>query len=352
MSDLKFCPECGASLIPGDRFCGECGFDLNTTAGKPTAPAAPERPATPPSAAAPVYRQPQTPAQSMGGPGPMPGRNYAPPGTNSGGSKNALVIMVSVLVLVFLTGGGIYWWLSKDAPGSNTNGSGQAVTQQNSTPATDAGSQNSNDVPAQTESQADLSRAATYLTEPGLKCTFSVNYTDGMSGIVDRISGQAVPSESVRVSDVEVGIDMGEEYGSGFHYVERADGTYYIIDSSPFEIYPVLKNNMTVGQKWSYDSEYGSILYEVIDMGVDLDLGFTKFEDCLLLYEDNQAAEYQSITYYAPGRGNVYVIAPGGNFEYYKMTAMTNIGLDEAANTISKWCPNYLEIKDDRAQSY
>ncbi|MDD2555558.1 MAG: hypothetical protein PHN17_04310, partial [Syntrophaceticus sp.] len=182
--------------------------------------------------------------------------------------------------------------------------------------------------------------------------TFFVNYTDGMSGVVDRISGQAVPNESVRVTDVEVGIDMGEEYGFGFHYVERNDGTYYIMDSSPFEIFPVLKNNMTVGQKWSYDSEYGSILYEVMDMGVDLDLGFAKFEDCLLLYEDNQMVGQQSINYYAPGRGIVYVVAPGGNFEYYKMTAMTKIDLAEAANTIIKWCPNYLDIKDERFQSH
>ena len=124
------------------------------------------------------------------------------------------------------------------------------------------------------------------------------------------------------------------------------------MDVAPFEIYPVLKNNMTVGQTWSYDTEYGSTIYEVMDMGVDLDLGFAKFEDCLLLREDNQAAGFQSLTYYAPGRGSVYVTAPGGNFEYYKMTAMTKIDPAEAAGTIIKWCPNYMDIKDDRAQSY
>ena len=369
MSDLKVCPECGASLVSGDRFCGECGFDINSMTEKPAASAAPVTPSRPvaPPPVAPTHQQPQqqsyqqpqnsaapyTPsAPPAGGPGPMPGRNYDPPGTNPGGSKNALFIMVSVLVLLFLAGGGIYWWLSKDDPSGNINGSGQAVTQQNGTPATDAGSQNAQAVPDQTAPQADLSRAATYLTEPGLKCTFFVNYPDGMSGVVDRISAQAVPNESVRVTDVEVGIDMGEEYGFGFHYVERNDGTYYIMDSSPYEIFPVLKNNLTVGQKWSYDSEYGSILYEVMDMGVDLDLGFAKFEDCLLLYEDNQAVGQQSISYYAPGRGIVYVVAPGGNFEYYKMTAMTNIDLAEAANTIIKWCPNYLDIKDERSQSH
>lgn len=366
MSELKFCPGCGAPLTPGDRFCGECGFDINTVAGKPAAPAAPERPAAP-SPAAPAYQQPpqqsyqqpQNPAapnasspSSMGRPASMPGANSASLGTNPGGSKNALVIMISVLVVLFLAGGGIYWWLSKDQPGGNNGVPGQAVTQQNGSPAANAGGQSTSGAPAQPSSQVDLSRAATYLSEPGLKCTFYVNYPDGMSGIVDRISGRAVPDESVRVTDVETGIDMGEEYGFGFHYVERADGTYYIMDASPFEIFPVLKNNMTVGQTWSYDTEAGSIIYKVVDMGVDLDLGFAKFDDCLLLLEDNQAVGFQTITYYAPGKGSVYVIDPGGAFQYYKMTEMTTIDSNEAANTVIKWCPNYMDIKDDRTQSF
>jgi hypothetical protein len=288
----------------------------------------------------------------------MLGRNSAPLGTNPGRNKKALIIMVSVLALLFVAGGVIYWWLSKDDPGKNTGVPGQTVTQ-NGNPASNVDGQNGTGVPAQTATgvsaqtapQPDLSRAATYLSEPGLKCTFFVNYPDGMSGIVDRFSGQAVPNESVRVSEVETGIDMGEEYGFGFHYVERADGTYYILDTDTFEIFPVLKNNLTVGQTWSYDSENGSIKYAVVDMGVDLDLGFAKFKDCLLISEDNQAVGYQSITYYAPGRGSVYVVAPGGSMEYFKMTGMTKVDLAEAANTIKKWCPNYADIKDDRAQS-
>lgn len=27
---MKFCPQCGTTLIPGDRFCLECGFDTST----------------------------------------------------------------------------------------------------------------------------------------------------------------------------------------------------------------------------------------------------------------------------------------------------------------------------------
>ena len=118
--------------------------------------------------------------------------------------------MISVLVVLFLAGGSAYWWLSKDDPVGKAI-PGQPVTKQNGSPAANAGGQNASGVSAQGTPQADLSRAATYLPEPGLKCTFYVNYPDGMSGIVDRISGQAVPHKSVRVTEVEVGIDMGEE---------------------------------------------------------------------------------------------------------------------------------------------
>lgn len=317
MSDVKFCPQCGAKLVVTDKFCGECG---TFTVSKP----------------------PIEEAQ------PTTARNYAASGSNQGGHKNALIIMVSLLIVLFLAGGGIYWWLSQgENPGKDTGIPSQAVTQ-NDTTSQVSGGQKGQDVPT----QVDLTRAATYLSDPGLKCTFYVNYPDGNAAIVDRISAQAVPNEAVRVSEVEVGVDMGEEYGFGFHYVERADGTYYIIDSSPYEIFPVLKNNLTVGQTWNYQNEFGAITWTVMDMGVDLDLGFAKFTDCLLVQEDNQAVGFQSITYYAPGYGSVLVLDPNGSLEYYKMTGMTKMDLGSAADTIIKWCPNYKDIKDDRTHSY
>ena len=125
----------------------------------------------------------------------------------------------------------------------------------------------------------------------------------------------------------------------------------YIIDSTPYEIIPELKNNLTVGQSWNYTNEYGNIVWTVMDMGVDLDLGFKKFNNCLLVMEDNQAVGWQAISYYAPGYGKVMAVSPGG-LEYYKMTAVETIDPGVAADTIIKWCPNYKDIKDDRTQSY
>lgn len=262
-----------------------------------------------------------------------------------------MLIMISLLVLLFVAGGGIYWWLSRGEDPSRV--ASTPATQNNQTATT--GGQAATPAPAPAPAPAptpvvDLSRASTYLSEPGLKCTFFVNYPDGMSGVVERFSARVVSHEAVRVSEVETGVERGEAFGYGFHYVERADGTYYILDQTPDEIFPVLKNNLTVGQTWNYQDNYGNITWTVADMGVDLNLGFATFEDCLLVKEDNQAVGFQSITYYAPGRGSVMVIDPGGATEYYKMTAFNRIDAAQAAQTVIKWSPNYAAIKDDRTQ--
>ncbi len=361
MSDLKFCPDCGAKLVPGDRFCGDCGFDTSSLAAPPAGqqmaappPAAAVQPPTaPPPAAAVQPSQAAAPGHMASQPfvpggRPQASSNTAAIGVKGGGNKNALTIIISLLLVFFAGGGGIYWWLSqKEDPGAKTNLPAASQNQ----PQNQTAAPNAQNVPA-APTQVDLTRAAAYLSKPGQKCTFFVNYPDGTSGIVNRISGRAVPNETVRVSEVEVGIEQGEEFGFGFHYVERPDGTYYILDNTPFEIFPVLKNNLTVGQTWNYQDDSGTITWKVLDMGVDLDLGFAKFDDCVMVQEDNQIVQFQSVTYYAPGRGSVLVIDPAGATQYYKLTALETIDPAQAAETIIKWCPNYKDIKDDRTQQY
>lgn len=341
MSELKFCPECGGKLMTTDRFCGECGFDLNILAANSSSTEKFVSSKIPP----PLYTPSEEPRADIQ---MAQDRSDDTLDANTGGNKKALIIMVSLLAVLFLAGGSIYWWLiqGEEPRLDNSQPKMSAASNNNLSPATRG--ENEGNVPV----KHDLSRAATYLSKPGFKGTFYVNYPDGNAAIVERISGQAVPNESVRVSEVEIGIERGEEYGFGFHYVERADGTYYILDSSPFEIFPVLKNNLTIGQTWNYQDEFGQITWTVVDMGVDLDLGFEKFADCLLLKEDNQAVGWQAITYYAPGHGSVLVISPGGELEYFKMTAITNIDLGLAADMIRKWCPNYNDIKDERDHKY
>lgn len=367
MAELKFCPECGASLIAGDKFCGDCGFNLaglvadappadNMSQSQPAGLVPPVYTSGSQSAAPavrnynlesapPVKPQPQMyePASPQAVSPPPPMGDYGQAANNMGGNlasatrsnKGPLIIVAVLLLVIFSLGGGLYWWFSSRETGGQANN--LAVTPPNN----EASPLN-----------LDLSRAATYLGQPGIKYTFYVNYPDGNAAIVERIAGLAVPNEAVRISEVEIGMEHGEEYGFGFHYVERADGTYYILDTSPFEIYPLLKNNLTVGQTWNYEDVFGDITWTVLDMGVDLDLGFATFKNCIIIQEENKAADWQTITYYAPGHGSVYVISPGGGMEYYKMTAMEKVDAEVAADFIKKWCPNYQDIKDDRTQTY
>lgn len=343
MNDLKFCPECGAELIPNDRFCGDCGFDTRSLAAPVSG-----------SASTPGSRADINPQlESYQPPGPqMPSSSNLQQTTaanntslgNRSGTSNALVIMIGLLVALLAVGGGIYWWLSQD--GNSGKPASSSAVQNNHSPTAPQQQQGSTGT-----ADIDLSRASAYLSQPGLKYTFSVNYPDGTAAIVDRISARVVPNEVVRVSEVETGIDMGEAYGYTFHYVERPDGTYYILDESPNEIFPVLKNNLTVGQTWNYQDEFGSIVWTVVDMGVSLELGFATFENCLLVQEENQAADYKSVTYYAPGRGIILVRDVSGSMDYYRLTNMEQIELEQANDTVIKWSPNYANIKDDRTQN-
>ncbi len=342
MSNLKFCPDCGAELLANDRFCGNCGFDIQSWAPPISSPQTTED--KPVYTATPAAAQHVAPGFQPGGGQQMTAGNSENLGHKSRGNKSALFIILSLLAVLFLAGGGLYWWLSQG--NDPENGTSIPSSQSDGISNTDGQKTNSNGA------ESDLTRASTYLSEPGLKCIFSVNYPDGTAGVVERISGLAVPNETVRVSEVEIGVDQGVDFGYGFHYVERADGTYYILDQAPNEITPLLKNNLAIGQTWNYQDEFGEINWTVVDIGVDLNLGFAVFEDCLLVKEDNQAAQFQSITYYAPGRGSVLVIDPSGSTEYYKLTSLVQIDLAQAADTIKKWCPNYYDIGDDRTQSY
>lgn len=264
---------------------------------------------------------------------PAPGQTSIPAAKN----RSALIIIISILILIFAGGGGLYWWLSRAEDPAAMSKTGKNARQQKNAQAGAAG--------------PDLSRAATYLPEPRLKCSFYVSYPDGTAGDMERVTARVVPSETVRVSEVELNEEGGERYGIAFHYVERADGIYYIYDDTPTEIFPVLKNNLTVGQTWKYQDEFGQVVWEVVDMGVSLDLGFTTLHNCLLLEEDNQAMGLKTITYFAPGKGRVMVKSSLEGAEYLKLTAFSSLDEKQAADTVKKWATNYAAIHDDRTQS-
>lgn len=312
----KFCQNCGNQVNPEDRFCENCGFEISSK--DQIAPTQPSR-ELPPSYTASKPR-----------------------------NKKPAIFIVSLLALAIIFAGGFYWWLSRDK--------GDKITDNRpiSKPAEENKLEPAESYPSLSEELdpvLDLTKASTYMSNPNLNLTFFVNYPDGQSGIVNRISGRVVNHESVKVTELELGIDRGEEYGFGSHFVERVDGTYVIYDFIPDEISPILKNNLTIGSTWDYVTEYGDTSWTVVDMGVSLDLDFAIFHNCIIVQEDNQAVGFQALSYYSPGFGIIYVVSPEGGFEYYRLTEINEISEDEAKEKIIQWCPNYLYIKDDRTQS-
>jgi hypothetical protein len=349
LSQLIQCPRCGGELIPGDRFCGECGFDTGqqvqqVASPEPVRPAAGTGEAISPPVSPPVtHPEPVFPQQSVTRFDPAQGNRGLGAAPSRSGGTGPIIIVVG-LILVLLAGGGLFWWLSKGEEPPQV--AAPQTNQPQQSASTPAGSSTN-----QPSAQLDLTRAATYLSESGLKCSFFVNYPDGFSGTVERVSARVVPAEAVRVSEAEIIQDSGEVIGYGFHYIERPDGIYLIYDSTPQECSPVLKNNLTVGQSWNYVTEFGQIVWTVLDMGVSLDLGFATLDNCLLIEEDNQAVGFKTIIYYAPGMGQVVERTSQEGGDLSKLTAFSKIDAAQAAETVKKWSPNYPSIQDDRTQN-
>ena len=44
MGDSRFCPQCGALVLPEDAFCGECGAALKVVRPEPEPPMQPVPP--------------------------------------------------------------------------------------------------------------------------------------------------------------------------------------------------------------------------------------------------------------------------------------------------------------------
>lgn len=90
MRDSEFCPKCGAKLEPGEPFCGNCGFDTESTDNAMLVPQDPIQP---------------VPVASDQIPGP--------PQTSSGGSQKTVIIILSVLLgVIVLIGGATFLWFS------------------------------------------------------------------------------------------------------------------------------------------------------------------------------------------------------------------------------------------------
>lgn len=346
MDDMLYCPRCGGDMLPTERFCGDCGLDTRKQDASDETPDEKQSAIIAdhnidPEQSEPIAREAadiEETEQEITDPDFEPLTElYRAPVEENKSSQKALIILLIILVLLGLGGGAYYWWNTHN--GNSTIPSSEISGQVNPT--------ENVDVESATKT-VDLSQAAAYLPKAGLQCTFYENHQDGNAGETQRYTAKVVPAEEVCISDVEITMNHDQEYGSGKHYVQRADGIYLIHDSVPMEISPMLKNNMTIGSSWDYSNESGKIVWKVINMGVALDLGFIKLDNCLLLEEDNQIIGVKSLIYYAPGLGKVMEKDSKGKIELLKLTAFSKIDQTQAAEKVKRWSTNYRIIKDDQ----
>lgn len=119
MSDLKFCPKCGRKMEIGERFCGNCGFDIETVSNLDEG------------------NDPEDHGILVGNPAnrrvPDLGRISEPLPQNQGqkSSKMPIIIISIVLGSIILIGAMVFWWFSQgqhllsksgSSLGSQTNG--------------------------------------------------------------------------------------------------------------------------------------------------------------------------------------------------------------------------------------
>lgn len=97
MGDTRFCPQCGALVLPEDAFCGECGAALKAVRPELEPPIQPVPPPILPPAAPSVPVQP-LPVQ------PPPIQSVPPPPVKAGGKRvlTALMVVGGVILLFLL----------------------------------------------------------------------------------------------------------------------------------------------------------------------------------------------------------------------------------------------------------
>ena len=111
---MKFCPQCGKDLVPGDRFCVGCGFDTgvsNQPVYSQAQPAEPPRPVPPTSTN--IVGSPRS-SNSMSN-----SQNSTASSPSSTGKNTILrsVAIVFVFIVVLIGGGWLtYTQLIKDQP--------------------------------------------------------------------------------------------------------------------------------------------------------------------------------------------------------------------------------------------
>lgn len=288
------CPGCGGKIRKLERYCGICGFDTLTIIDPPL-----KRYSSSPDSREMVTKR-------------IPDK----------------LRIVALLFLCLFGVAGIYWWANDREPVTD-------ITKRNQSAIKQAGAV-SNRAPA-------LTKAASYLPEPGIDALFYLSYPSGDAGTMERITARVVPDAST-VTELELMEYENKKYGYAYHLFNHADGVYLVYDQAPDDYIPILKENLRSGLSWTYKDEDVETVWTVLGLGEKIDLGFISLENCLVVQEKSDAVDYLKRIYYAPGIGRVMEKTDKGECLMI-MTSLGNIDPKQGAEKVKKWAPNYKEIK-------
>ena len=294
---LKKCPNCNSTVSDDDVFCGACGNKITDITMQNFKTANNEA----------SQKEKKT--------------------------KNIFMVIFFVFALLILITGSIYWTISQKQSSTVTNQDYKEAVTQNGI--------------ANNEDSVNLALAKTYLPKPGLKCEFFLNYPDGQSGPVTRISANLLTNSKIIVSESESNFEAGAEYGYGFYYLELKDGVYLIYDQNiTHKPTPIIKNNPTIGQTWTVTDDFGTTTWKVVALNENLNLDFKIIENCLVIEEYNDVFGLKTLTYYAPNLGRVLVKHANSGAEYFKLIKYTEIEKNAAIEEVKRWSPNYINIEE------
>lgn len=275
----RFCEQCGAPLPDDSKFCTACGTPVpSSTSGSPVTP-----PPPPPS------QKPATPPKPRKEPRKKP---------------SLIPIIALILLAVFGSGAAMLFksgfQLPEKAVGS--------------------------EAPSR-----DLTQPETYLPESDKRYTYYSEYVDGTSQTFDQLVGKKPDSSATALVAL-----IPESEAFTLYVVPREGGLFMVSDQDLATATYYLPKDLTQGKLWEDPGFRG----QVLATGETCDVGFAKFEDCLLLSLDYYEADVQYTAWYAPSVGVVKMVYTGTEQTATLLKGIADVPPAEMQTQLDRYAPN------------